>query len=484
MVWALSPSVSRLKRHCTCLCRSTFESCCPDFNPYSRMIEDDSALWEMLTPVDLVRIPRKAASALSPKRPGGASPPQKRSRHDDGRSRRETPKSSREAVVDLSESDGHRSKPRERDRDRSRDRGRDRHRDRDRDRKRDRDRDRDRSSSKRRSRSPPAKRPTTTTSASSSTTTTSAQLGEEVLPSKLGRYRVLRRATIREAFERTSKESGILEVGEVITVVEGRTNDNTQERLRFDRGWASVVASNGALLLEYIGSAAPGELARAVAASAASPKPEPPPVETGAPTPPIALVEPPRPEPAPVQLAGIQTRHSPRDIDNRPSWASRAEVPAGHAPPAVPQPVQAAGSPMVSPGAHGHGDAGSLQSPGTSQTPLAEPQAAATDALGPLGGVDLAALENTLKEKEREIYREIMSNMNLSDEQIAALPSGPREQYVAQREEYRRAEAQRLGAPPQPRPQAQHSPRPEHRPEHQQVSDAPLANSFCTSLQA
>ena len=94
---------------------------------------------------------------------------------------------------------------------------------------------------------------------------------------------------------------------------------------------------------------------------------------------------------------------------------------------------------MVSPGAHGHGDAGSLQSPGTSQTPLAEPQAAATDALGPLGGVDLAALENTLKEKEREIYREIMSNMNLSDEQIAALPSGPREQYVAQREEYRRA---------------------------------------------
>ena len=226
------------------------------------------------------------------------------------------------------------------------------------------------------------------------TTTTSAQLGEEVLPSKLGRYRVLRRATIREAFERTSKESGILEVGEVITVVEGRTNDNTQERLRFDRGWASVVASNGALLLEYIGSAAPGELARAVAASAASPKqPEPPPVETGAPTPPIALVEPPRPEPAPAQLAGIQTRHSPRDIDNRPSWASRAEVPAGHAPPAVPQPVQAAGSPMVSPGAHGHGDAGSLQSPGTSQTPLAEPQAAATDALGALGGVDLAALE-------------------------------------------------------------------------------------------
>ena len=449
------------------------------------MIEDDSALWEMLTPVDLVRIPRKAASALSPKRPGGASPPQKRSRHDDGRSRRETPKSSREAVVDLSQSDGHRSEPRERDRDRSRDRSRDRHRDRDRDRKRDRGRDRDRSSSKRRSRSPPAKRPTTTTSAnaSSSSTTTSAQLGEEVLPSKLGRYRVLRRATIREAFERTSKESGILEVGEVITVVEGRTNDNTQERLRFDRGWASVVASNGALLLEYIGSAAPGELARAVAASAASPKPEPPPVETGAPTPPIALVEPPRPEPAPAQLAGIQTRHSPRDIDNRPSWASRAEVPAGHAPPAVPQPVQAAGSPMVSPGAHGHGDAGSLQSPGTSQTPLAEPQAAATDALGPLGGVDLAALENTLKEKEREIYREIMSNMNLSDEQIAALPSGPREQYVAQREEYRRAEAQRLGAPPQNRPQAQHSLRPQHRPE--QVGDATLArtlaSSFCTS---
>ena len=138
---------------------------------------------------------------------------------------------------------------------------------------------------------------------------------------------------------------------------------------------------------------------------------------------------------------------------------------------------------MVSPGAHGHGDAGSLQSPGTSQTPLAEPQAAAADALGPLGGVDLAALENTLKEKEREIYREIMSNMNLSDEQIAALPSGPREQYVAQREEYRRAEAQRLGAPPQTRPQAQHSLRPQHRPE--QVGDATLArtlaSSFCTS---
>ena len=55
-----------------------------------------------------------------------------------------------------------------------------------------------------------------------------------------------------------------------------------------------------------------------------------------------------------------------------------------------------------------------------------------------------------------------------------ALPSGPREQYVAQREEYRRAEAQRLGAPPQTRPQAQHSLRPQHRPE--QVGDATLAS--------
>ena len=48
---------------------------------------------------------------------------------------------------------------------------------------------------------------------------------------------------------------------------------------------------------------------------------------------------------------------------------------------------------------------------------------AVAEVLGSLGtALDLDTLEKTLKEQEYQICREIMTNMNLSQSEIAALP--------------------------------------------------------------
>ena len=68
------------------------------------------------------------------------------------------------------------------------------------------------------------------------------------------RYVALRRATVRRDWPRTSIEIGVVEIGELITVVEARIlTDSGQQRLRLDRGgWISAATADGIALLQKV----------------------------------------------------------------------------------------------------------------------------------------------------------------------------------------------------------------------------------------
>ena len=227
----------------------------------------------------------------------------------------------------------------------------------------------------------------------------------------LGRYRVLRRATVRAGCDRLSEVVGILEVDDTINVVQAQVSRDLcddggyvqQERLRFDTvssgsgsgfvtlsGWASVHASNGGPpLLEYLGLAAVGTsqvASSAAGASAASPQ--------------NAL------------LLNNQNFNSMSSSIEESICA--AELFRQSQPPPAPQ------------------------LSGTATTNLSTVDGTVAEMLEGLGtSLDLATLEKTLKEQEQQLYREIMANMHLSEADIAALPAGPREQYLAVRAAHR-----------------------------------------------
>ena len=68
------------------------------------------------------------------------------------------------------------------------------------------------------------------------------------------RYVALRRSTIRRDWARTSAEIGVVEIGELITVIESRIlTDSGQQRLRLDRGgWISAATVDGIALLQKV----------------------------------------------------------------------------------------------------------------------------------------------------------------------------------------------------------------------------------------
>ena len=69
-------------------------------------------------------------------------------------------------------------------------------------------------------------------------------------------YRVLRSAVVRQKFDRNSKKVGILDEGTIVEVLESRQNELGQTRIRCKRGWLSVQAAKGSVLLEPV--SAPG----------------------------------------------------------------------------------------------------------------------------------------------------------------------------------------------------------------------------------
>eukprot|EP01052_Picozoa_sp_SAG31_P017198 SAG31_NODE_1166_length_9575_cov_7.039996_4_plen_792_part_00 len=69
------------------------------------------------------------------------------------------------------------------------------------------------------------------------------------------KYKVLDTATVRKGFGRKSEKVGVLETGEVVTVLEARQNEDGQTRLRCEWNgastyWTSMVAVDGTPLLE------------------------------------------------------------------------------------------------------------------------------------------------------------------------------------------------------------------------------------------
>ena len=63
-------------------------------------------------------------------------------------------------------------------------------------------------------------------------------------------YRVLNKALVRSGVEADSPKVGPVEVGEILIALNTATNSSGAQRVQFERGWVSVVAGNGATILE------------------------------------------------------------------------------------------------------------------------------------------------------------------------------------------------------------------------------------------
>ena len=63
-------------------------------------------------------------------------------------------------------------------------------------------------------------------------------------------YRVLNKTLVRAGVEAESAKVGPVEQGEILLSLAVATNSAGAQRVQFDRGWVSVVASNGAVILE------------------------------------------------------------------------------------------------------------------------------------------------------------------------------------------------------------------------------------------
>jgi hypothetical protein len=72
---------------------------------------------------------------------------------------------------------------------------------------------------------------------------------EEGGDAKPMRYEVLRRAALRKAFDLSSSQVGVLEIGEVVESTEQKVNHLGQTRIKTDKGWTSLEARDGGVLL-------------------------------------------------------------------------------------------------------------------------------------------------------------------------------------------------------------------------------------------
>ena len=87
------------------------------------------------------------------------------------------------------------------------------------------------------------------------------------------RYRARIPGLVRAAYERDSEPLGALEAGTIIDVLESRTNEQGQQRVRFvyrngREGWTSVVSAAGQIILEPQPTAAADPAAGLAAAAA------------------------------------------------------------------------------------------------------------------------------------------------------------------------------------------------------------------------
>ena len=98
---------------------------------------------------------------------------------------------------------------------------------------------------------PPAM--STTTAASSSTAADTGTESEDVPHVRGRRYKCVRRSLVRAGVGTDSKKVGTLEVGETVVAQEGRRLLATQAvRLRFEKGWTSLISSTGEPILQEI----------------------------------------------------------------------------------------------------------------------------------------------------------------------------------------------------------------------------------------
>ena len=75
-------------------------------------------------------------------------------------------------------------------------------------------------------------------------------------PEAVQRYTCVKKSQVRAGFEMDSDKAGVLKKGEVIDAYELKVNDQGTTRVRFARGWVSMAAGNGAVVLEPVGGAA------------------------------------------------------------------------------------------------------------------------------------------------------------------------------------------------------------------------------------
>jgi hypothetical protein len=71
-------------------------------------------------------------------------------------------------------------------------------------------------------------------------------------------YKVLNKTMVRHGVEADSAKVGPVDAGEIIETLEAQQNAAGVTRIRFSRGWVSLVAGNGKLLLEPLAGASPG----------------------------------------------------------------------------------------------------------------------------------------------------------------------------------------------------------------------------------
>ena len=143
-------------------------------------------------------------------------------------------------------------------------------------------------------------------------------------------YRCVKRSVVRSGVEGDSEKAGLLAVGETVTVLEEAVNAEGGRRVRFDRGWTSVEAANGAVALELVS----GGSVTAAAAAAVSP-----------PAVPVPVPSEPEQEPDPPPPPSLGEMVSKVDVSRLLSSDDESEESAEVlAPPAIPAPAASAKS--------------------------------------------------------------------------------------------------------------------------------------------
>ena len=65
-------------------------------------------------------------------------------------------------------------------------------------------------------------------------------------------YACVRRSMTRVGFSMDSEKAGIVEIGDVVTVLETRVNEANTTRVRFERGWTNATMTDGSIVFEEL----------------------------------------------------------------------------------------------------------------------------------------------------------------------------------------------------------------------------------------